>query len=143
MTKVDRPHYWLVCTSPANFEVSRGISFRVNGFRERNRKTVEKIHPGDRIVFYINDIRKFGATATATSGFYIEKKERIWIERDELWPCRFKQEPDIVLDQDESLDARKLVQSLSFITEKQKQTNWGLAFHQSLRNIPKDDFELV
>jgi len=137
------PYYWLVCLSRRNFEVNRQMGFAVNGFKERYRKLVGRVRPQDRIVFYISGIRKFGGTATVTSSSFLDKTQRIWTEADELWPCRFKERPDFVLDQDDFVDVEKLVPHLSFITERQKKTSWGLAFHQSLRPIAKEDFELI
>lgn len=41
------------------------------------------------------------------------------------------------------LDVKALIPRLRFITDKQRQTNWGLAFRPSLRTIPQDDFALI
>jgi hypothetical protein len=79
----------------------------------------------------------------ATGKPYTDEKTRIWIEQEEMWPCRFPTKPIVVLEDDQLLDAKRLVTQLSFITDEQKRVNWGLAFHQSLRKIPRDDFELI
>jgi hypothetical protein len=137
------PQYWMITTSPKNFQVSKSKEFTVEGFKERNRKQVQKVMARDKFVYYISGKQKFGAISEATSGFFFDEKTRIWTEEDEIWPCRFRVKPIVVLPDDELLDVKKLVPLLSFITERQKKVKWGLAFHQSLRVIPEEDFELI
>jgi predicted RNA-binding protein len=137
------PQYWLIITSPENFEIDRQINFCVEGFKDRIRRTAEQVQPKDKFVIYINRFQRMGAILTATSGFYYDDRNKIWTEEDEIWPCRFKTQPEIVLAEDELLDVKKLVPLLSFITPKQKATIWGLAFQGSLRRIPEEDFNLI
>lgn len=134
--------YWLICTSPENFQVDRAANFTVEGFKPSQRRTVQKVRPGDKFVYYINKLQRLGAISVATTGYYHDET-KVWVEEDELWPCRFKIKPEIILPEDQMLDVKGLVPGLSFITDKQKQTNWGLAFHQSLRTIPEEDFALI
>ncbi|MFX0198360.1 MAG: EVE domain-containing protein [Candidatus Hodarchaeota archaeon] len=136
-------NYWLVCTTPENFEIDRKMNFRINGFKKSIENLVSQVQSVDRCVFYVAGYKKFGAIASITRGYYFDDKTKIWSEEDEIWPCRFEQRPDIVLDDEIMVDARKLVPSLTFITEKQRAENWGLAFHQSLRKIPAEDFGLI
>lgn len=135
--------YWLIITSPENFEIDRQDNFSVEGFRNRIRKTVQRVQPGDKLVVYINRLQRIGAILTAASGFYYDDRNKIWTEEDEIWPCQFKTQPELVLAEDELLDVKKLVPLLSFVTPKQKATMWGLAFQGSLRRIPKEDFDLI
>lgn len=135
--------YWIITTSPENFEVDRQKNFSVEGFRDRNRRTIEQVNTGDKFAIYIKGLQRIGAIITATSDYYYDDKNRIWIETDEIWPCRFKTRPDIVLAEDELLDVKKLVHSLSFVTDKQKTAKWGLAFQGSIRRIPEEDFNLI
>jgi predicted RNA-binding protein len=137
------PQCWLICTSQDNFQVDLQNNFSVEGFRARSRRLVSEVKPGDKFVIYINQLQRFGATLQATGKPYTDEKTRIWIEQEEIWPCRFPTKPIVVLEDDQLLDAKKLVTQLSFITDEQKRVNWGLAFHQSLRKIPLDDFELI
>lgn len=134
---------WLICTSRDNFQRDRQNNFSVEGFRARSRRLVSGVKPRDKFVIYINQIQRFGATLQSTGKPYIDEQTRIWVEQDEIWPCRFPTEPLVVLENDELLNAKKLVSQLGFITDEQKKVNWGLAFRQSLRKIPPDDFELI
>lgn len=132
--------YWLVITSPENFKRDREVlGFKYQGFTQRFRKQVQKMQPGDRIVYYIMGLHKFGATVTIT-GTYFEDNKRIWTDKDEVWPSRCPSKPDIVLEDDELLDAKKLIDDLSFIENKAK---WGVYFQGSLRMIPENDFKLI
>jgi predicted RNA-binding protein len=137
------PKYWLIITSPENFDIDRQNKFFTEGFKNRIRRTVEQVQPGDKFVIYINRVQRVGAIVEATSHFYYDDKNRIWIESDEIWPCRFRTQPVLVLPEDELLDVKKLVPSLSFVTPRQKATIWGLAFQGSLRTIPEEDFNLI
>lgn len=135
------PNYWLVTTSPENFEIDRKISgFTVQGLKERHKKTVMKFQPGDRVVYYINRISKFGAIATITSGYYHDDKTKIWTDEDEIWPSRAKSKPEIVLGEDELLDIKRLIKDLSFVKDKD---NWGLFVRGSVRQIPEEDYLLI
>lgn len=137
------PNYWLISTSPANFEVSKQNGFTIEGFKERSKNLVQRVQPGDRFLYYINKLQKIGAISEATSGYYYDNKTRIWIEKDEIWPCRFKVKPYLELPEEEFVDVKKLVEKLSFITDKQREVNWGLALRGSLRTIPKEDYDLI
>lgn len=130
-------------TSQQNFELDKKTDFHIQGFHHRVRRTVEKIETGDKLVTYITRLQKIGAICEATSECYFDDKTKIWSEDNEIWPYRFKTRPLLVLEDDELLDVKKIINSLTFITPEQKSVNWGLAFHQSLRSIPAEDFELI
>lgn len=133
-------NYWLVVTSLANFRHDRDhLGFQMQGFPYRFRKTVQRMAKGDRVAYYIMKLQKFGATATIT-GDYIEDHTKQWEEDDEMWPARRPSRPDIVLQDDELVDAKKLVPELSFI---EKKDFWGTYFQGSIKQIPEEDFRLI
>jgi predicted RNA-binding protein len=135
------PKYWLITTSPENFKADKETSgFSVQGLKERHKKMVMKFQPGDKVVYYINRISKFGAIATITSGYYHDDQSRIWTDQDEIWPSRAKSKPEIVLEDDELLDIKKLTKQLSFIRDKE---NWSLFVRGSIRPIPEEDYLLI
>jgi hypothetical protein len=132
--------YWLISTSEKNFKRDRKIlGFKIQGLRERNKRTVKRFRPGDKVLYYIAGISKFGAIATITDGYYFDET-KLWTEDDEMWPCRAKSQPEIVLEDDELMDVRKLLSKLFFIKDK---SNWGVFFQGSVRSIPEEDFRLV
>ena len=133
-------NYWLVVTSAANFKQDRAVlKFLVQGLPLRFVKSLKRMEVGDRIVYYIMGLQKFGATATI-SGEYFEDYSKLWTDSDEMWPARRPSQPDLVLEDDELVDAKKLVPELSFISNKDY---WGASFQGSLRQIPEEDFRLV
>lgn len=135
------PNYWLITTSPENFKVDKETSgFTVQGLKERHKKTVMKFQPGDKVVYYINQISKLGAIATITSGYYFDDETKIWTDEDEIWPARAKSKPEIVLEDDELLDIKRLIKDLSFIKDKE---HWSLFVRGSVRKIPEEDYLLI
>ncbi len=132
--------HWLVVTSAANFRHDRDVlGFTNQGLPIRYRKSLRRMSVGDRVVYYIMGIQKFGATATIT-GDYFEDATRLWTDRDETWPARRPSRRDIVLKDEELLDARRLVSGLSFVANKNA---WGASFQGSIREIPEEDFAFI
>jgi predicted RNA-binding protein len=135
--------YFIVTTSPENFEIDRKISgFKIQGLKDRHKKTVQKWEPGDRIIYYINKIGKFGGISEIISGYYRDDT-RIWTEKDELWPSRAKSRPIIILEKEDFLDARRYIDKLSFIRDRFSPEFWGLAFQGSVREIPEEDYQFI
>lgn len=134
-----RPQYWLCITSESNFELDRERKFPITGFTERNKSFVKKFRLGDRIVYYINGISKFGAILEVTSE-YFRSEEKVWADDDELWPSRVRTRPLIVLDKEQLLDARTIKDSLSFVPNS---SHWGIAFMGSIRSLPEEDFLFI
>ena len=138
--KEEKRVYWMISTSEKNFAHDRKVlGFKFQGLKERNKTTVKKFQPGDKALYYIAGISKFGAIATITGGYYFDKT-KLWTEDDEMWPCRAKSQPETVLEDDELMDVRRLISKLSFIANK---NNWGVFFQGSIRTIPEEDFRLI
>ena len=132
--------YWLIVTSPKNFKHDReNLKFKYQGVPHRFRKQVQKMQIGDRVVIYIMKLQKFGATETIT-GEYFYDKSKLWTDKDEMWPARIPSQPNIVLEDDEFIDAKKLVPYLAFIKKKDI---WGVYFQGSIKTIPEEDFRLI
>jgi len=133
-------NYWLIVTSPENFKCDReNLNFKLQGLPHRFRKQVQRMAVGDRVIYYIMKLQKFGATATIM-GDYIHDETKLWTDTEELWPARRPSKPDIVLEDDELVDAKKLVPLLSFIEKKDV---WGVYFQGSIKTIPEEDFKLI
>jgi len=93
---------------------------------------------GDRVVYYITKLQKFGATTTLT-GDYFEDSTKIWTDDHEMWPARRPSKPDNVLNDDELIDAKRLVPDLTFIKSKDA---WGSHIGIT-KTIPEEDFKLI
>lgn len=132
--------YWLVVTSLDNFRHDRDVlGFQYQGLPHRFRKQVQRMQPSDRVVYYIMGAQKFGAVATIT-GTYFEDHKKLWTNDDEVWPARCRSKLDFALNDDEFLDAKKLIDDLSFIENKKF---WGIYFQGSIKQIPEVDFKLI
>lgn len=134
---------WITIISPDNFEISRSKHFAIIGYKKRIMRHCSKITHGDKLIFYICGIKKFGAICNVTSSLYIDETP-YWLDPDEIWPCRIKIKPEIVLPKEKMLDILCLIPSLSFIPQKLKQSgNWGIAIRQSPRKISQSDYDLI
>lgn len=132
--------YWIIVTSAENFRLDREtLGFKLQGLPHRFRRQVQRMQIGDRIVYYIMKLQKFGATATVTGDYY-EDYSKVWKEEDEKWPARRESKPNIVLNDDELIDTKRLVPDLKFIENKEK---WGVHFQGSIKTIPEEDFRLI
>jgi len=132
--------YWLIVTSPENFKYDReNTGFKVQGLSLRFRAQVQKMNIGDKVVLYIMKSQKFGAIAKIV-GEYYEDNTKVWLDDEEMWPARRKQEPEIVLQDDELIDAKRLINDLTFVQRKE---HWGAYFQGSIKQIPEDDFKLI
>lgn len=132
--------YWLVVTSADNFKHDREhLGFKFQGIPIRFKRQVQRMDINDKIIYYIMGLQKFGAIARIT-GEYYEDHSKVWIDDDEMWPARRPSEPEIVLQDDELIDSKRLVPDLSFIKKKEF---WGVYFQGSIREIPEEDFRLI
>lgn len=93
-------NYWLIVTSPENFEVTKKLGFTLQGIKSRHRKKAEAMRPGDKVIYYITGVKALAGIATITSPFF-EDRVPIWKSKKEgeLYPYRFKIEPDPILEE--------------------------------------------
>jgi len=135
--------YRLFAASPENFRISRERNFDLLGFHENRQRRVQKVAIGDKFVHYISGIQRIGAISEAIDRPFYDDKTSIWTDKDETWPYRCRTRPVLVLDDEVMVDVRRVIPHLTFVRPQQKARGWGLAFHQTLRTIPKEDFELI
>ena len=58
--------YWMVVATPENYRIARDIGFKIHGLKAHHHRKVQRIEPGDRILYYIGGSQCFAATATVT-----------------------------------------------------------------------------
>ncbi len=136
-------NYWMVVQSKENFAVSSKLDFKVHGLRRTHRRRAERMSPNDRVLYYISTLRKWGATATITSS-YFEDHSPIWtpIPRGEVYPYRVNTAPNMVLDEEDFIDALELAPRLEYV-KRWAPEDWPMAFVDSLHLIPQRDFRLI
>ena len=133
----------MLVSSPDNFRRTRDRGFIAQGFKRAHRKRVERMHPGDRILYYVTGRMAFAAAATVISGIY-EDHELIWrsARRDEDYPWRVRVRSDVALEEGGWIPAREIAYRLDYV-RKWPPEHWTLAFQGQLHQLPRKDFELV
>jgi len=136
-------NFWMVSETYENFQKSHELNFSIHGLKHKYRKQSKRMEPNDRILYYINNKKKWAITGTITSKSFTDNKI-IWtsIYPDELYPNRVYMQPDIILKENNYIDAMILAPSLEYL-KKWLPEMWPLAFHENLHLIPSKDFNLI
>lgn len=139
-------NYWIIVGSPDNFAKTRELGFTLQGIKSRHRKKAEKMHPGDKIIYYVTGKKAFAGISTITSD-YFESHERIWESMDpkkdaEDYPFRVRIESDLILADDQFVDAEPIARQMVYAS-KWPAANWTLAFQGNVHSIEKSDYELI
>jgi EVE domain-containing protein len=134
------PKTWILTGSPENFAATREHGFRVIGMKEGRRRQALEMARGDRIVFYLTQIGKFGGSVRITSELF-EDRAKIWPGKpgkSDPYPWRFETEPEIVLEEDEYVPAEAVKDELEHV-RKWPVEHWKLAFQGQLRTVSAAD----
>jgi hypothetical protein len=134
---------WMAVTSTDNFERTRALGATMQGFKTRQRKNVmERMEPGDRLVWYITKVQAFGGTATvASKGF--EDHELIWQSKPgEDYHWRVKLRGARLLKEDAWVPSHVVGPGLEYV-QKWPAEHWKLAFQGNLHRIPDADFDTL
>ena len=133
----------MVADSPENFRVTRELDFTVQGMASRQRRKAQRMEPGDRLLFYITGVQKFGATATVTSKCFEDHKP-VWKSEGKAddFPWRVNIKAEAILDEDKFLNAMEIGPRMEYIRHWPPEL-WPLAFQGNLHILPKNDFELL
>lgn len=139
-------NYWIIVGSPENFAATREHDFTIQGMKTRQRKKAARMKPGDKIIYYITGKKAFGGIATITSEAF-EDSTIIWKSnnskrQEEVYPHRVNIEPDVILDEDNFLDAEEPALKTKYV-QKWPAKNWTLAFQGNVHNIDEEDFNLL
>jgi len=133
--------YWIVVGSEENTRIAESRGFDVFGFKSTRRNEVSKMRPGDKLIFYLTKIMKFGGIAEVTSEYFEDHSKVFKSEKKpgEDYPYRVKAKPEFILRPDQCLDVRQIAPGLAFT--QRWGDNWRLAFQGNLREIPEEDYE--
>src|SRR5712692_5252346 len=97
--------YWIVVGSEENMRIAEARGFDIFGFKSTRRSEVSRMRPGDKLIFYLTKIMKFGGLAEITSD-YFEDRTKVFKsgkKPGEHYPWRVKVKPEIVLSPDQYL----------------------------------------
>jgi len=140
----EEPTTWILTGSPENFAATRERGFRLIGMKERRRRQAMEMEPGDRIVFYLTKVGRFAGSVRIASDMF-EDREPVWPGKPgnpDPYPWRFETEPEIVLDEEEWVDAEDLKDDLEHV-RKWPAEHWKLAFQGQLRTVSDADAALL
>ena len=136
------PSYWMLVTTLENFKITRKLHFTLQGLKPYHRRKVQRIGPGDQLLFYLMGIRRFAATATITSK-YFEDNSPVWKEEgSDRLTFRVKIQPKVVLMEEQFIDAGEIAPRMEYV-RRWPPEDWQMAFLGNLHLIPKVDFALI
>jgi len=141
--------YWLCITNEVNWKVIREKN--IWGVPERNKNTIAKVKPGDKLVIYLkqekidNEIkpsRVVGIYEVISVPF--RDSTKIFSSKGvrnsgETFPWRVRIKPIKIFDK--PIEFKHLIPKLKFIKNKKR---WSLYFRgKAMKNIPEEDFKLI
>ena len=137
------PHnFWMINCNEQNFDITRRLGFAQQGLKAEYRRKVQRVEPGDRVIFYVSGERVFTATATVTKS-YEEVKSTPWVKEGKTaWPYRIGIKPDVVLPREQYIDAGLIAYRLEYL-RKWPPEDWHMAFQGNLHLLSKGDFFLL
>ncbi len=133
--------YWLLVTHPANFEVMKQKD--IAAMKARRKSFAQRVEVGDKVVFYLTKIGKFGGVAEFKSKFR-EEKSKIFPEEkeDETHPWRFDVKFEVKLDEKGYTSAENFKDKLEYL-KKWPAKYWKLGFQGNVHEIGKEDYEAL
>lgn len=139
------PQYWIIVSSLDNHHITRDRGFDLQGLKQRQRKKLEYVKPGDKFIYYTTAIKKFaGITTVVDQGF--EDHSPIWKsgagKKQDDYPYRFPIEKDIWLDDDEMIDVEPIALKMTH-TKRWPEKHWHLAFQGNVHKIEEADYLLI
>ncbi len=135
--------YWIVVGSAENFEIAKERGFDMFGFKSTRRRETGDMKPGDKLIFYLTGVMKFGGVASITSEVYEDHTPVFRTEKKpgEDYPFRVRTEPDRLLDQGQWLDVKEYATRLDLT--RRRGEYWRLAFQGNLHKISDEDYETI
>jgi predicted RNA-binding protein len=134
---------WIVVGSPENFEIARGRGFDMFGFKSSRRRESADMRPGDKLIFYLTGVMKFGGIAEIASEVFEDHTPVFKTEKKpgEDYPYRVHTKPDRILDKGQWLDVKDYAERLE-MTRRRGQ-HWRLAFQGNLHKIDDNDYKAI
>jgi len=134
---------WIVVGSAENLEIAKSRGYDMFGFKASRRRETATMKPGDKLIFYLIGVMKFGGIAEITSEVFEDHTPVFKSEKKaaEDYPFRVKMKPDRILDADQWLDVKDFATRLE-MTRKRGEY-WRLAFQGNLHQIGEDDYKEI
>jgi hypothetical protein len=99
--------------------------------------------PGDKLIFYLIGVMKFGGIATITGEVFEDHSPVFKSEKkaNEDYPFRIATEPDRLLERDQWLDVKEYATRLEMT--RRRGEYWRLAFQGNLHKISDEDYKEI
>ena len=141
------PNYWIIVSSPDNWDRTVERNFTIHGFKSRQRKKAEQMRTSDKIISYITGEKAFGGVLTITSDYFEEHDNPIWVSDGkksggEDYPFRVKIDKDVWLPATGRVAAEPLAKLMEY-TKRWPEKNWTLAFQGNVHLISEADYEVI
>jgi predicted RNA-binding protein len=134
---------WIVVGSHENMEIARERGFDMFGFKSSRRRESGTMEPGDRLIFYLIGIMKFGGMVEVTGQAYEDHTPVFKTEKkpNEDYPWRIATKPVTILDESQFLDVKEYADKLDLTRARGEY--WRLAFQGNLHKISDADYKLL
>ena len=136
-------NYWMFVQTERNFHITRQMDFKLHGLGAKYRRRTDRMQPGDNVLYYVSDTKRWTALATIRSKAF-EDSSPLWkpTHRGEDFRYRVKMAPRLVLEDEEAIDALMLAPRLEYLKRWAPEL-WPLAFIDSVHLLPQRDFRLI
>lgn len=133
--------YWLLVTHPKNFELMKQKN--ITAMKTKRKSFAEQVEVGDKVVFYLTEIGKFGGVATFDSKVRSEKSKIFTEEKPgETHPWRFDVEFEKKLSPEDYKDSENFKDKLVYL-KKWPAKYWKLGFQGNVHEIGKEDWKTL
>ena len=135
--------YWLISLNEENYNITKNLGFTIQGFNSFEKRKVSRMKPDDRVLYFLNDLKCFAATARIVSEPF-EDETKYWVNSDEneLFKDRIEISPILILDSDNYIDGNIVGPSLEYI-KRWRPEKWHLSLYGMLHIIPQNDYRYL
>ncbi len=125
---MDTRNYWFDLYSGTTWEEFLTAGAEVTGFRERRRKTVQQIKPGDYLLCYLTGVSRWIGMLEVVEAPY---KDQTPIWKDEDFPCRVKVKVVAALTPETAVPVLQLKDQMSIFKSLKNPNAWTGHFRGS------------
>lgn len=134
-------NYWMLVTHPENFKIMKVKNMAA--MKAKRKSFAERVKVGDKVVFYLTKIGKFGGAAIFKSKFKYQKSKLFVEEKEsEIHPWRFDVKFEVKLDEGQYIASEEFKDKLEYL-RKWPAKFWKLGFQGNVHEIPKGDYEII
>ena len=132
--------FHMIVTTEIDYEWDVDNHFGCIGLPERNKKALQQMETGSKVVYYVSKQSKFMAIVEVTGEYYYSE-EQIWDDPYDLWPHRRPTKPILFLDDfSEGIYIKDIWDRLDFIKNTVK---WGSQVQGSFKRLSEHDYNVI